>query len=607
MGAAIWIASLGGSSATSAPPQPAPPPEQIQAWIEELGSDRFRTRRRARRSLEEVGLPAFDQLLAARDHPDAEIAATARTLTLDPDIDWSRPTDSTDVIELLGNYRDEDIAERRQTIGRLRRLPVEQSASALLRLARYESDESLARTAAISFLESADPSRPGPQRDWLIAVMDRELPPGPSRLAHWRWLDARRDDLRGGGVVPKLWSTMLEDQRADLDHADAPAAAELLQVAQIIATQWPAAAQRSPVDFLLDHLELLSPQTHSIAELAAWAIDHDLAALVLPMGQRYAGLLEQSTGWRYLVAEAARELGDEALVTETLAQIRARHPLLSPTSGDLPIDPAIAGRLARVRFGIGLQLQTRGRFEWAIQEYRWIVDSLPIESRDRADATLQLAMLNIELERFGDVVDQLTPLIARLDDDDQLSEDLLQHAIPSFQLRSLLDFSRGQVADAQGRNDEAADAYVRALAADSQNIDILIAMYRLPGDDDWRRRVMATLQQNIADAEQNIHNAPIARQFGGGKAALAKALNHYAWLVSNTEGDTFLALQYSKRSLRLRPGSAAEMDTCARCYYAIGNLSEAIAMQAEAVRLEPHSPPLLRQLAFFKAQAAARP
>ena len=92
---------------------------------------------------------------------------------------------------------------------------------------------------------------------------------------------------------------------------------------------------------------------------------------------------------------------------------------------------------------------------------------------------------------------------------------------------------------------------------------------------------------------------------GGGTALLTQLLNHYAWLVANTEGDQHLALQYSKRSLRLTPGNAAQMDTCARCYYAIGNLDAAIAMQQRAVDLEPHSPPLRRQLALFKSEAAA--
>ncbi len=592
---------------TAAPPSgstPQPPnsPGQISRWIEQLGSDRFTTRRKARRALADLGLPAFDQLLAARDHPDAEIAATARALTLDPDINWSRPTDSTDVIELLGQYRDENSADRRETIDRLSQLPPAVAASPLLRLARYESDESLARAASIAFLEIADPALPSTDRDRLLQILFGERSVGENRLSHHQWLDRRGEDLAAGTLDTSAWSTLIDQQQRGLVHTDAPATTDLLRVVQTIAIQWPETSDRSAVDFLLAQLELLSPQTQSIADLAAWAIDHRLADFVPAIAEHYPAFFEQSPRLQYLLAEAAGQRGDEALADQTLARLEASHPLLAES--DPPIDRATGDRLANARMGVAIELQRRGQFDWAGREYRWIIDSLPIESMVRADAALQLASMNIERQRYAEVVDQLEPLIERLDADDDLSEELLQRSIPSYQFRSLLDYARGEVAAAAGLNDQAAAAYGRALAADPENIDILIAMYRLPGDESWRRSVITTLEQHVAIAEQKIRNAPIARRFGSGKSYLAKLLNHYAWLIANTEGDKFLALQYSKRSLRLEPGRAAQMDTCARCYYAIGNLDEAIAMQRQAVALEPHSPPLRRQLATFEAAAA---
>jgi tetratricopeptide (TPR) repeat protein len=90
---------------------------------------------------------------------------------------------------------------------------------------------------------------------------------------------------------------------------------------------------------------------------------------------------------------------------------------------------------------------------------------------------------------------------------------------------------------------------------------------------------------------------------------LAREYNQYAWLVSNTEGDYAKALDYSLKSLELEL-DGAKLDTCARCYFALGEFDNAIRMQKRALKYMPHSPPLLRQLdeiegAKAKATSAA--
>src|SRR5690606_21432715 len=89
---------------------------------------------------------------------------------------------------------------------------------------------------------------------------------------------------------------------------------------------------------------------------------------------------------------------------------------------------------------------------------------------------------------------------------------------------------------------------------------------------------------------------------------LAEFYNQYAWLISNTEGDKRKALQYSLRSLELVPDEPAQLDTAGRCYFALDDLENALRVQRRAVKLMPHSPPLVRQLAEFEAaQLAAEP
>ena len=80
---------------------------------------------------------------------------------------------------------------------------------------------------------------------------------------------------------------------------------------------------------------------------------------------------------------------------------------------------------------------------------------------------------------------------------------------------------------------------------------------------------------------------------------LGYQLNQYAWLVSNTQGNKARALKYSLESLNISNDSA-KMDTCARCYFALGDFENAMRMQKLALKKSPYSPPLLRQLKLIE-------
>ena len=82
--------------------------------------------------------------------------------------------------------------------------------------------------------------------------------------------------------------------------------------------------------------------------------------------------------------------------------------------------------------------------------------------------------------------------------------------------------------------------------------------------------------------------------------------NEYAWLVSNTEGDISKALRYSKISLRKSFDSASYLDTLAHCYAAAGDYPEAIRTQTLAMRHEPHSQLIQKNLRAFEQLAASQ-
>jgi hypothetical protein len=62
----------------------------------------------------------------------------------------------------------------------------------------------------------------------------------------------------------------------------------------------------------------------------------------------------------------------------------------------------------------------------------------------------------------------------------------------------------------------------------------------------------------------------------------------------------------SHKSLELRPNYAGFLDTLGRCYYAKGDLVNALKYQSQAVKINPHSGQIRRQLEFFKKEAQGR-
>jgi tetratricopeptide (TPR) repeat protein len=121
--------------------------------------------------------------------------------------------------------------------------------------------------------------------------------------------------------------------------------------------------------------------------------------------------------------------------------------------------------------------------------------------------------------------------------------------------------------------------------------DILIAMYRSPGADEdhqqatkTRIRTTAKYMQALVDEYDDI----------------PMFYNQWAWLVSNTEGDQQLAVEYSKKSLELAPDEPSYLDTLGRCYYAVGDYENAVKAQRRAVELAPQYNVMRRQLELFE-------
>jgi tetratricopeptide (TPR) repeat protein len=138
-------------------------------------------------------------------------------------------------------------------------------------------------------------------------------------------------------------------------------------------------------------------------------------------------------------------------------------------------------------------------------------------------------------------------------------------------------------------------------------------MYRIEKADQefrdaTRRRIEASakrLQDAIRLAERSMRH-PRAKNQGSAVELLAEAYNEFAWLIANTAGDYRQALRSSLKSLELEPGSGAYLDTLGRCYYAVGDLKNAVKTQKQAVDKAPYFQQIQRQLKFFEAELAKK-
>ncbi|MEM6978124.1 MAG: tetratricopeptide repeat protein [Planctomycetota bacterium] len=615
----------------------------IDDLIEGLGSASYATRVRCRGELSRIGLAAFDALRRARNHVDNEIAIAARRLTSSLEVHWSQPEDPTYIRDLLHEYGSKSISRRRQIVRSLQQQPASEVLSPLVRLARYEPDRHLARQAATAAISLSVPtsSRPAKSSDsvWFQAAMgNAEMSPTPNPSADVilrivgdddqpssRWLRQHAADRRAGSVDVPAWSQLVATGRAQIDEdpittnasdasrtridPDASEASmrpeELLALVRTCANLAHVTGQTEAASNLLRrHVDLLPSRTPELMEMITWSLDHQFFDAIVAIHPSHRITVERSPLLLYWTALAHQSLNQTETSRSLADQAFAMNPLVieAGDSDSAAMSDRELGRRADAHLEMAGELVARGQFDWARREFELVIDQFAVDTIHSADARIQLSSMLGDLQDHAGVIETLQPLADRIDKDDRMKSILSRGRFPYPTIRSRIDFHRGQL---KIQTDLAAAKLdlERAYDNDPTNIDILIQMYRLPGDDDWRDMVMNELDEAIARAEREVTAARRDIPLMPGRFArgqLADKLNNYAWLICNTEGDLQKALRFSEMSLKEEPNNPALLDTCARCHFANGQFRDAVETQAKAVDLMPHSPPLKRQLREFQ-------
>ncbi|WP_164100589.1 tetratricopeptide repeat protein [Candidatus Laterigemmans baculatus] len=581
---------------------------EIRQLIEQLGHPSYARRVRARGELERLGLIALDAIREAEDSADSEIALAARYLMSSLEVRWSKESDPLAVRQILDEYGAQPDAERKSRMDQLAGLPDRQGLRALARLARFERNLRLSRLAALLAMRPG--TRLSPPGEVEAAVVRDVI--GDSQRAASQWLAQYAADAAAGDYDARAWRALIDaeralavgesDQQRRTTHTDAEILLELyrLSAERALGNE----EREEALRLAIDSLDSVLPRREELMDAVDWALDTQLYEVVLELQQRETERFESEPELMYAAAEAYESMGQEQRV-ETYRQRALEIDALpladAAADSQLPADE-IEQRARRHR-EIGRVLETRGRFDWAEGEYRHVIERMPVDAIASAVVRAQLATMLGHLERHADVVEVLEPLVERLQRDQTFRARFQQQGLldPEY-VSSRLFYHRGLAAE----GDAAREALRLALQQSPEDADVLIAMHRQPGDAAWKAEVQQAIDKVTRRFELIIEQLErVVRESRGGsqeRFALAIACNQYAWLVSNTDGDAKKALECSLRSVELMPGEAAFLDTLARCYYANGQIDQAIASQERALRLEPHTVPLQRQMEWLRSE-----
>ncbi|MEM9646073.1 MAG: hypothetical protein AAF989_13880, partial [Planctomycetota bacterium] len=448
-------------------------------------------------------------------------------------------------------------------------------------------------------------------RDELVLAILRNV--GKSDRVGCDWLRRQVEDLRSGSFDSVGWARALQLHRTELDRAVRPEMDRVLMLRLMRSLATKAADLGLVEEAVLlaqEHLDLVPPTNRDLIDTATWAVENELDPLVTRLQSMHSRLFRKDALLVYITAEVAMSRGDieesESLAKSALA--------INPIPPEGERDGLSEIELERRGFQhntVGNGLRKRGYARWAEREFKFVMDSMPIDSRVAAGARYQLASMRSDLFDHDGVIEVLAPLIERLKIDKE-AQKKLSNVCRHEELQGLSDFHLGHREWKKGNVQQAIEGFESAYKnGPQQRVDALIAMYRIQGGGEtFEASVRQRIEKMTLDFDRNVQRAASEyRRMGNSddNGAYASALNDYAWLVANTFGLYDRALQCSEKSLEIFEDEPTFLDTLARCHFALGNMEEAIKFQRRAVELEPHQPPLLRQLKEFENAQAATP
>lgn len=596
---------------------PKPTPERIAELIAQLGANEYLARREAERELSQIGLAAFDQVLQATDHLDPEIASACEYLLGRLTESWQRQDDPLEVQRRLTGYSQLSDDGRLQTINRLLKLPAYQGMGAICRICRFDPSPLVSKTAAVTAIDFSK-RVPDADRDAMIVEAVRVLQEqyGKSQRPGAQWLQTYVDQQNDPAKTLPEWQRAIAAEQTLLQQQGGASNATIIQALtwNLLRVQLQAPESSQAASAIAETVTALADfeakkSRRLLGSALDWLVEAEAAAAIDLVIEQHQDELDSKRGL-YLIASIRRQQGNQEQA-EQLANQALSTPADDGDGWTMDNKTVLDGRMMAGRW-----LDFKGYDEWAEREYRAITSSEPALTSNAAYAHWLLAESlqdRAEYDAAATVLENLNTAI----EETQVSKrtyrrmaDRWENFIPSERsVRSRSAYYRGLAHRELGAFDAEIQSLREAIEADSEDADVLIAMYRASqpaeapsSDSDEVRMKKAKLREATMnrirvfsrEKQQAIEEEP----------SDPKAYNQWAWLIANTEGDYEKALRYSRASLRLKPDDAGYLDTLGRCYFAVGDYRQAVATQQEAIERGPHMRVMQRQLEQFKAALA---
>lgn len=619
-----WITSLvvvcllanfqfSGSFAEDAPTQESIElNRRIEQLIIQLGNDHYAARRQAQSELEQIGVAALDQLQVATLNPDPQIAAAARYMIRSSYVRWTGEGDPLVIRKLLEQYGTGDPTYRADRIDRLAKLPNDQGLSALLRIARFETSGNLSKRAAIAVIQAKnveDEVTSNASR-WRT-VSDSA---GLGKNSASRWLtEFSAFRLKDKEFDSDFWQNQAQEEMALWSSRSVESSREIvISFIRFVSEQLIALGKKD--EALAQARKLLSiefharEQTTTALDLSLWALNASLPELVVEQCSSLPPTFQKNARLEYLLAESYRILNQESKMEESVELAFSRH------GAAIGLDIALYNRIEHAEF-----LRQRKQYDWSEKEFRAALEASDPHQQYVVHIRYTLASMLADGQDYRSAAEVMRPMIEMFDAEPAFAREVnsefnqmgvndeLSTASRTQTYRSYYLHFRAQALKKEGDVEKAKADLNLALEADRGNVDVIISMNKLDGNDEWKKATDGHLaaavkkyRVTLPKLERAMNQAGPA-DFASYRRSYANTLNTYAWLLVCTKRDLETALQCSDLACKLEPDQDAYLDTLARCNFQSGFVAEAIRIQKRAVALEPSSRELARSLAEYQS------
>ncbi len=573
---------------------------RIAALIQQLGSESYAARKQSESELMQIGILAMDQLQIASLSSDPQIATAALFVQQSIPQNWVWQDDSFQVQQVLDGYGSADLTDRASRLERLALLKDGEGLQALCRVVRYEVSGQLSRLASMRIMRivSETPQdKAKSQRQLVLEFL------GDSQREPSMWVRQFISDAEAGTFDVDWWRDRAKREHQLLkENSRETRRNVMIDFYEWICQQMALAGHRSEaIELASSMLELIDAETFRLADACQWAIENGLPELVehiAQMNQKLQTRFAEEPQLGYLLAESFQKRSMDSKAQETAQRVFERKRFQGlPTQIE--------------RLNVGVDLSQRGQFDWAEREL--------FASLEKADLTSRITMVCLEVlsemlgdgEKYEQAAEAWKPLVDRIENEPmfakQISNDfpgtydgkIIENVVARYH------YFRGQSENAKGNSAVAREELKKAFVLYDENVDFLIAMSRVEGDESWKSFTQQNISKVLNRYREQIQAAELAAVQGGPRDSasvqgeLAKFLNESAWLNASTNGNTAEAVAFASKACKLSPGIAAYVDTLGRAYFSNGQIQKAIETQQEAIALDPYSRTMKKQLAEF--------